>query len=331
MKKNIIIRILSLLLALLTAAALPMLLISCDGSENGDDSGDGSGDSVKKLSFASALDYKTLKEMDGKKVTINGYLATSSPADGSFIFLMNMPYQSCPFCKPNTSQLTNTMEVYPKANKKFDYTEQAVKVEGTLMVAKDENTPFTDEYGYEFNFKIVDAEYHVLRDDEISDELALWQKISATDVVVNIYSMYDYVNFCCMWPTYYIDSYMDADGTMHTGWYLWASEAQELITASGAQYNYGYVDGYFDDIIASIRKVDAEAFEDLVKNVEKAEALAEKAIAELLAGNYTYETQYVEKFGTNDDIYTLNIGEELEKEMNALYDEFSLWISSWEL
>ena len=32
----------------------------------------------------------------------------------SFMFLMNLPYQSCPFCVPNTSQLSNTMEVYPK-------------------------------------------------------------------------------------------------------------------------------------------------------------------------------------------------------------------------
>ena len=57
-------------------------LTSCDETE------------ATKLSFKSALSYDYLKSIDGKTVTINGYLATSSPADGSFIFLMNIPRMS---------------------------------------------------------------------------------------------------------------------------------------------------------------------------------------------------------------------------------------------
>ena len=53
---------------------------------------------VTKLSFKSAAEYDYLKTLDGTMVTINGYMATSSPVDGSFMFLMNMPYQNCPFC-----------------------------------------------------------------------------------------------------------------------------------------------------------------------------------------------------------------------------------------
>ncbi len=284
-----------------------------------------------KLSFRSALEYSYLKELDGKTVTINGYLATSSPADGSFIFLMNMPYQSCPFCKPNTSELSNTMEVYPKKGQKFDYVEQAVAVVGTLEVADDPEKPFTDLYGYEFNFKIVDAEYHVLRDDEISAELALWQKLSSTDVISQIYAMYDYVNFLCAWPTYYVSSWTDQDGNEHPGYFLYADDAKNSITVDGSQFNYGYADGYFDSIISDIRRVDAEAFEELCANVEKARVLAERALAALQNGEYTAEYKHVDQFDTDDFVYTLNEGEAFVAAMDELYLEFSNWLAGWEL
>ena len=74
-----------------------------------------------KLSFKAASGYDYLKTIDGQTVTISGYMATSSPVDGSFMFLMNLPYQSCPFCVPNTSQLSNTVEIYPKAGDAFSY------------------------------------------------------------------------------------------------------------------------------------------------------------------------------------------------------------------
>lgn len=127
-------RALPLLLAF-AALLIPLSLASCGSKDTGDPT---------KLSFKSALEYSYLKTLNDKQVTINGYLATSSPADGSFIFLMNMPFQSCPFCKPNTSQLSNTMEVYPKRGQKFSYTTQAVNVVGKLEVASDESKPFTD-------------------------------------------------------------------------------------------------------------------------------------------------------------------------------------------
>jgi predicted PurR-regulated permease PerM len=56
-----------------------------------------------------------------------------------------------------------------------------------------------------------------------------------------------------------------------------------------------------------------------------------KALAELENGNYTYEYQYVEKFGTNDYIYTLTNGAELQAEMDQIYAEFSNWLGSWEM
>lgn len=284
-----------------------------------------------KLSFKEALEYDYLKTLDGKQVTISGYMATSSPVDGSFMFLMNLPYQSCPFCVPNTSQLSNTMEIYPQKGDSFPYTSQAIRVVGTLEVSESVDKPFTDMYGYEFNFKIVDATYKIIKAEELSAEMALWQKIASTDVVNEIYAMYDYVYFLCAWNTYYVKSYTDSNGNTHPGYYLYPSDAKELICGDNKQFNYGFKEGYFESIIAKIEAVDKEAFADLVANIRKANALADKAYAELEAGNYTYEYKYVEMFGREDYVYTLNKGAELQAEMNTLYKEFSSWLGSWEM
>ena len=284
-----------------------------------------------KLSFKSASSYDYLKTLDGQTVTINGYMATSSPVDGSFMFLMNLPYQSCPFCVPNTSQLSNTMEIYPKKGDSFGYTTQAIKVVGTLQVSESQDKPFTDKYGYEFNFKIVDATYTIIKADELSEDIALWQKIADADIVSEIYKMYDYLNFLCAWNTYYVNSYTDADGKQVPGYYLWPSDVEYFIYTDGAQFNYGYKDGYFDSIIKKIEKIDKNAFADLVANVRRAQALAEKALSEFEAENYTSEYKYLEMFGREDYVYTLTNGEALQSEMNEIYMEFSNWLGGYEM
>ena len=310
------------LVMLLVAA---MLLLSACGS-GGADSGD-----VKKLSFKASSSYEELKAYNNQKVTINGYLATSSPADGSFIFLMNMPFQSCPFCVPNTSQLSNTLEVYPKKGQKFDFTAQAVRVTGKLEVAPSADEFFTDLYGYEFNFRITDAEYTILKDSEMSAEIAAWQKIANSGIINAIYDMYDYVNFTVDWPNYFIDSWEDAEGNIQPGFFLYASDAVEFLTTENSQWNYGYRRDYFTGIGKILEGLKVDAAADLAENVRKAEKLARKAEQELLDGNYTEELKYVEKFGREDFIFTLNNGAALQAEMDELYYEFADWLASWEV
>ncbi len=303
-----------------------IMLLSFSGCDNSKENKE-----ITKISFKAASGYDYLKTLDGTQVTISGYMATSSPVDGSFMFLMNLPYQSCPFCVPNTSQLSNTIEVYSKKNEPFVFTNQAIKVVGTLEVAKSEDKPFTDMYGYEFNFKIVDATYTIIQADELSADMALWQKIAEADVVTDIYAMYDYVNFLCAWNTYFVNPGTDANGKAYSGYYLYPEDAMRYLTKDGGQFNYGYKDGYFDQIVNKIESVDKQAFKDLVANVRDAEALAKKALAELENGNYTFEFKYVEKFNTEDKVYTLNKGEELNAEMKTLYTAFSNWLGSWEM
>jgi hypothetical protein len=193
------------------------LLVYCFAGCKGDETSLNDG-KITKLSFKEASGYDFLNRLDGQQVTISGYMATSSPVDGSFMFLMNLPYQNCPFCVPNTSQLSNTMEVYPKNGEVFAYTSQAIKVVGTLEVAESEDEPFTDKYGYEFNYKIVDATYTIIKAEDLSEEMALWQKIAESDIVNDIYRMYDYVNFLCYWNTYFVEAYTTEDGQQVQGY-----------------------------------------------------------------------------------------------------------------
>ena len=322
---RIIYKILSLVLI------CSLLFTSLVGCGDKDDVVDPNGEGVTKLSFKAASGYDYLKTLDKTTVTISGYMATSSPVDGSFMFLMNLPYQSCPFCVPNTSQLSNTMEIYPKSGEYFSYTTQAIQVVGTLVVSESEDEPFTDKYGYKFCSKIIDATYTIIKSEDLSDNMALWQKIASADVVSDIYKMYDYVNFLCAWPTYYVNSYTNENGEKVPGYYLYASDAERYIYKDGAQFNYGYKEGYFDSIVAKIEAVDKTAFSDLVANVRKAEALSKKALGELENKNYTSEYKYVEMFDNNDYVFTLNKGAELTAEMNDIYTEFSNWLGSWEM
>jgi hypothetical protein len=294
---------------------------------------------IVKLSFKSAASYEQLKALDGHMVSINGYMATSSPVDGGYLFLMNLPYQSCPFCVPNTSQLSNTMAVYAKEGDSFDYTGQAIKVTGKLVVAEKEDEPFTDKYGYEFNFKIVDATCSVLTDEELTADMAVWQKIADSGLMDEMYRMYDYLNFVCKWNTYFVNSYTNSKGETVAGYYLWPSDAQHYLKADGSeayngytgQFHYGYVDGYFDGLVAKIESLGMEQTNILVKNVRDAETLAQKALQELENGNFTYETMYIEKFDNYDRVYTLTNGEELAAEWDVVYSVFEQWLAALEM
>lgn len=300
-------KLLCFLLALLLICPA---LISCNKD-------DGSG--TQMLSFSQAQSLSEMKKLDGKQVSIIGYMSTLSPISGKFMYLMNLPYQSCPFCIPNTTQLSNTMAVYAKDSKTFEFTDRAIQVTGIL-----EFGDYTDEYGYEYSYRIKDATYSILDTSNMSEKLQLWQQLASTEVIAEIYTMYEYVNFLCYWPTYTAEFSQGKD-------YLYPSDALNFVEKDGAQFHYGYKEGYFEGIIATVKSVDETAFTDLIQNVENAKALADKALAELQSGNCTQVDEYSGVFNDGRKQYKINISSELETEMSNVYGEFSNWLSGWEL
>ena len=277
------------------------------------------GNQSQLLSFSQAQSVEKMEKLDGKNVTIIGYMSTLSPVSGKFMYLMNLPYQSCPFCVPNTTQLSNTMAVYAKGNEEFKFTDRAIKVTGVL-----EFGDYTDEFGYEYGYRIKDATYSVLDTSDMSEELRLWQQLAATDVIGEVYSMFEYVNFLCYWPTYTASFEGGKD-------YLYPSDAISLIETDKAKFNYGFKDGYFEGIIKTVKSVDETAFAELVKIIEDAKALSDKAYSELKAGNHTAVEEYSGVFGDGRHQYKMNAAGEFEGEMERIYMAFSDWLASWEL
>lgn len=104
------------------------------------------------LSFADAVSFEQIKMLDGQLVSIIGFMSTTSPLDGSFIYLQNMPYQSCPFCLPNTNILVNTIAVYAPSGQSFRFMDVPILVTGRIVVEE-----MTDDLGFAYNYRIVDA------------------------------------------------------------------------------------------------------------------------------------------------------------------------------
>ncbi len=297
------------------ALALALCLVAgcftgCSGGEEG---------KAQLLSFAQANSVEEMEKYDGKLVTIIGYMSTLSPISGQFMYLMNLPYQSCPFCVPNTTQLSNTMAVYAKNNDEFAFTDRAIQVTGTL-----EFGDYTDEFGYEYNYRIKDATYTEVDTSNMSAELQLWQQLAATEVIADVYTMFEYVNFLCMWPTY--------EATFEHGKdFLYPADAVAFIEREGAQFNYGFQEGYFQEMINRIQEVDKEAFAELVQIIQDAEALSDWAYQELKEEKYSMVDEYSDRFNDGRKQYKMDAAEELEEQMASVFKAFSKWLESWEL
>lgn len=297
------------ILAVALLLALTLCLTACGGTKNSAE--------TTSISFGDAVDFDSIKKLDGQSVSIIGYMATLSPISGKFIYLMNMPYQSCPFCLPNTSQLSNTMAVYAPNGKTFDYTDQAIRVIGTMVVDDQ-----VDEYGYEYNYHIADASYEIVDLAEISEEYMLWQAIASDEIVSEINSMFDYLYFLCQW-TEYQGSYVDENGET-VSYYLYPGDAMNYLQDTGV-YGYGdkYADDYFPNLIARIHAISPDGLEDLVGIVEAAQQQANVALAALTNGDFVYDELA--------DKYILNDSDALYEQFYDVYYQFSDWLARWEV
>lgn len=296
------------LIALLICIAL--LATGCGGTKV-------SSAAATKLSFADSASLDILKSLDGKRVTITGYMATLSPLDGTYIYLMNLPYQSCPFCVPNTTQLANTMAVYAPSGSKFEFTDRPVQVTGTLRVQDR-----VDDYGYSYNYYIDDASYVAVDLSSVSQEYALYQSLAEDGVIADVNAMFDYLMFICQW-TEYMGSYTDESGA-EISYYLYPGDVENILADESA---YGYAaeasPDYFPGLIRRVEAVSTTGLTELTDIIAGAQEVEQYARAELSAGSYTYDEVA--------DKYTLENNDELYNRFYAVYLEFSDWLTRYEL
>lgn len=134
-----------------------------------------------ELKFKNTFSNDYLRSISGKKVTMTGYISTLSPINGEFAYLMNLPYQSCPYCIPGTSEIYNTIAIYPKKNGKIEFTEKPVTIEGIL-----ETGTFTDAFGYTYNVRIKDVITKNVDVDKLSENVLIYNAISQEGIVKDI-------------------------------------------------------------------------------------------------------------------------------------------------
>ena len=294
-----------LILLALTLALAACALAGCGGSSA----------EAQKLSFAESASIDTINSLKGKTVTLTGYMATLSPLSGEYIYLMNLPYQSCPFCVPNTQQLANTMAVYAAKGDNFTYTDRPVQITGKLELGD-----FTDEYGYTYNYRIVDATYEAVDLSKVSSEFALYQSLAEDGVIADINSMFDYLLFVCEWPDY--QGYTTDENGLRVPFYMYPGDVENML----ADAEYGYANeaaaDYFPGLIRRVRAV-SDQLGDLESIVSDAAELEKYARDQLSAGNYTYSEA--------DDKYTLDDAQNLDDRFYAIYGRFSEWLTRYQL
>ena len=265
--------------------------------------------SGSRLSFAEAINMDRINELSGKTVEIVGYMAKVSPTHGKFMYLMNLPYQTCPYCVPNTQQLSNTIAVYAPDGDKFEFTDAPINVVGTL-----ETGDFEDELGYTYNYRIKDAVYTQVTSDEATEVLALWERISNIGLSADVYSMFDYIDFECNWQNY---TGTDADGNT---FYLYPADVDYFETTQYADYTK---EDYFTTLVKHAKSIGDPVMDELISIIGDAEALVNEAKSDRAAGKYTYDEAA--------DQYALETRDDLLARAQDLYTRYAYWLENFSL
>ena len=137
---------------------------------------------ITNIKFKSTASEKEIEELNGKKVSITGYLSTLSSLNGEFAYLMNLPYQNCPYCIPGSSQITNTLAIFAKDNEKIEFTDLPVTVLGELEIGD-----FTDDFGYQYSVRLKDVTVSNADIDLLSENIRKYNVLAENGVLANLY------------------------------------------------------------------------------------------------------------------------------------------------
>ena len=297
-----------LLWTIAVLALVAACLTGCGGAKSAE---------ARKLSFAESVSIDAIRALDGQPVTITGYMATLSPLSGDYIYLMNLPYQSCPFCVPNTQQLANTMAVYAAKGKTFEYTDRPVKITGRMELGD-----FTDEYGYAYNYRIADANCETVDLSQVSAEYAMYQSLAEDGVIADVNGMFDYLLFVCQW-TEYQSSYTDENGQDVT-YYLYPGDVENMLADdSGYGYAAQAAEDYFPGLVRRVKNVGGDSLKELTDIIDDAGALEQYARGALAEGRYSYDEAA--------DKYVLDDSAELYDRFYEVYGRFCQWLTQYEL
>lgn len=221
-------------------------------------------DGSYQIRFSDLVSLSDLKEYNNKTVTAIGYLSPITSYDGSFGYLMNLPYQTCPYCMPSDTKITNTIAIFAKSGKKIEFTEAAIIVRGTLKLES-----YTDEYGYSYNYRIVDAVIEEADTSELGDKIILYNKLAEKEILTKLMQILYAID-----NNVYYDEY----------------------TANGAEYNREIVDlTNLETVIKDLEEFNSEDVSILVDISTKLKEIAINTNKLIEQKDYTKILEYKER------------------------------------
>ena len=218
---------------------------------------------------------------------------------------------------PFSMQLANTMAVYAPKGGKFEYTDRPVRITGRMELGD-----FTDEYGYTYNYRIVDAKSETVDLSQVSADYAMYQALAEDGVIADVNAMFDYLLFVCQWPEYQ-GGYTDERG-QQISYNLYPGDMENALADDSG---YGYATqadaDYFPGLIRRVQVVNGDSLKDLTDIITDAQALEQYARGELAAKHYRYDEA--------SDKYILDDNDGLYDRFYEIYGRFSQWLTRYEL
>ena len=230
-------------------------------------------DGSYQIRFSDLVSLSDLEEYNNKTVTAIGYLSPITSYDGSFGYLMNLPYQTCPYCMPSDTKITNTISIFAPKGKKIDFTEAAIMVRGTLKLE-----PYTDSYGYSYNYRIVDVTIEEVDTSELGEKITLYNKLAEKEILTNL-----------------IETLYAVDNNVYYDEYI----------SQGATYDRAIVDlTNLEKVINNLKEFNPQDVSILINTSTKLKEIAEDTNKLIEQKNYTKIIEYKER--TLQLFYDLN-------------------------
>lgn len=137
--------VLSAALAPLTASAAPRPNLAFDEMYSG-------------VSALGLVLSEKMKSLEGKPVTILGFMAPPLKADAGFLVLTKEPVSLCPFCNSDADWPDSIIVVRLRNQQDFVQTNRIIAVTGTLELG----SRVDEETGFVSLVRIVDASFEIV-------------------------------------------------------------------------------------------------------------------------------------------------------------------------
>ena len=275
--------------------------------------------SVKGNTLSFTCRVKDMQKLDGQQVTITGYMSELETDRDYYFYLVSSPYSSAPFSGDNSKKLSDTVAVYAESGKSFEFTDSLITVTGILDFGE-----YTDGMGYSYSYRIKDASYTAASEDTLSKNEKKWQKLSQSGIIERTDAMIRYLEFICEWPSLTMSKSVGSD-------YFTPDLALYNLEGESSMFGYGCEEGYFDKLIEDIKAVSDKDYKDLVKIVEAARELSEKALSALNNKEYSLQDEYSGVFGDGRKQYALNDSKSISSDFTELAEDYNKWLDSWKV